>query len=189
MNYFLALRPTRSVRDRLAEVAGRLQAWGLAARWVDPDDYHLTLCFFGRLEETEVRTIPWSVNDVASSLCAPSLHLPGLGAFAGKREPRVVYAAVGDPEGWCVDLHLDLHDALGERPGRHFHPHITLCRPSGGGAPGNWPALLEAHGRADWGDCEVGDLVFYRSWSGASGRRYEALERWKIPPAARQARA
>lgn len=188
MNYFLALRPTRNVRERLAGVAERLRAWGLGARWVDPEDYHLTLCFLGRLDDAEARTIPWSINDVAGSLCGPTLHLPGLGAFAGKREPRVVYAAVGDESGWCMDLHLDLQDALGERPERHFHPHITLCRPQGGTDTGNWPGLLEAHGRADWGDCDVGELVYYRRRQGP-GSRYEALERWRIPPTAQRVRA
>jgi 2'-5' RNA ligase len=189
MNYFLALRPTRSVRDRLAAVAERLQAWNLSGRWVDPEDYHITVCFLGRLEDTEARTIPWSVNDVARSLCAPNLDLPGLGACAGKREPRVVYAAVGDPDAWCMDLHLDLQDALGERPKRHFHPHITLCRPRGGGEGNTWPALLGAHGRADWGSCDVGELISYRSLPAGGAERFQALERWRIPPAAERATA
>lgn len=183
MNYFLALRPTRNTRDRLAAVADRLRLWGTGASWVDPEDYHITLCYFGRLEAADVRSIPWSVNDVAWAMCAPELTLPGLGAFAGRREPRVVYAAVGDEDGWSMDLHLDLHDALGEKPSRHFHPHITLCRPRGGsGDPEVWPRLLEAHGCADWGECELGELVFYESRPG-NVPRYHALERWPIPRA------
>ncbi|MDA3960040.1 MAG: RNA 2',3'-cyclic phosphodiesterase [Planctomycetota bacterium] len=181
MNHFLAIRPDGATRDRLAAIAERLQRWGLNARWVDPEDYHITICFLGHIDAAELRSVPWSVADVGSALCPPDLRLPGLGAFGGRREPKTVYAAVDDPGGWCMDLHLDVHDALGMRPEHHFHPHITLCRPSGrGDGDDAWPRLLEAHGLAEWGSCVAQELCLLASDPLGDGRRYRTLERWPI---------
>ena len=162
MNHFIALAPDADTRDRLAAVADRLRAWDLPARWVHPDDYHLTVAFLGPLEAAELQGGLWAVNDVARSLFTPQLDLPGIGAFGGKHEPRVVYAAVGDPAGYCRDLHGDLQDCFGERPQPHYLPHITLCRPSGGRSGAEWRPLFEAFGQALWGSCAVDGLVLYR---------------------------
>lgn len=182
MNHFLALRLADSTRSRLAALAERLQAWDIPARWVHPDDYHLTVCFLGPLDQTVAHAIGWSINDVAESLTTPDLQLPGLGAFAGRSEPRIVFAAVADAGRYCLDLHGDLQDALGERPEANYRPHITLCRPRPNKAIGGrrWSDLIEAHGLADWGACEVTDLVLYRS-DPNGGRRYRALESWPVP--------
>lgn len=180
MNYFLALRPTAAARERLATIAERLQRWEYPARWVHPDDYHITIAFLGQLGDSELRSVPWAVNDVGHALLAPSLHLPGLGAFGGAHEPRVVYAAVGDPDGWCDDLHADCMEALGESVEARFKPHITLCRPNGrDGGRRDWRTLFEACGQALWGSMEVDAFGFFVSQQGTP--RYQLLESWPIP--------
>jgi len=142
VNHFLALRPAAHVRDRLAEVAARLRAWELPARWVHPEDYHCTLCFLGHLDDDEARVLPRAVDEVAGSLEAPPLTLDGLGAFGGKRMPRTVFAALGDPEEALAGYHHDLAQAAEEPPERRFRPHLTLARPTGSGEPGrDWPDL------------------------------------------------
>lgn len=180
MHYRLAIRPDADTRGRLAAIAERLRAWGLPARWVDPEDYHIAVCHLGRLDAAEQRALPWSVADVAASLLPGALTLPGLGASGGRREPATVYAAVGDPGRWCADVHLDLHDALGMRCPPHLLPQITLCRPFGGDADTVWPRLLEAHGQATWGPCDVDELCLLAFDPGAEVRRYRVVTAWPI---------
>lgn len=182
MNHFLALRPAAHVRDRLAEVAARLRAWELPARWVHPEDYHCTLCFLGHLDDDEARVLPRAVDEVAGSLEAPPLTLDGLGAFGGKRMPRTVFAALGDPEEALAGYHHDLAQAAEEPPERRFRPHLTLARPTGSGEPGrDWPDAFAAFGDADWGACPIEALVFCRRRPGRpQGPAYEILERWAL---------
>jgi 2'-5' RNA ligase len=186
MNHFLALKLADQARDRLAAVAERLQAWQLPAAWVHPGDYHLTLAFLGELDEDESRVLPHLVADVAGSLRRPRLRFSGLGAFGGRTEPRVVFAALDDPEHACFGMHTDLCAALCLRADPQFSPHVTLCRPRPGGARDiagagtrDWPALFAANGLADWGDCPTTDLVFC---SGGADRplRYTELARWQL---------
>jgi 2'-5' RNA ligase len=185
MNHFLALRLADSPRDRLAALADRLRAWELPARWVHPEDYHLTLVFLGDLDADEAHLVPTLVADVAGSLRRPRLRFAGLGAKGGRREPRVVYVALADDESACAGMQRDLGECLEVEADRAFLPHVTLCRPARG-APckrlptdRDWPHLLEAHGLADWGDCPTTDLVLYRSEPDGA-IRYRELARWPL---------
>ncbi|MBA3685960.1 MAG: RNA 2',3'-cyclic phosphodiesterase [Planctomycetes bacterium] len=196
MNHFLALRLADAPRDQLAALSSRLQAWDLPANWVHPDDFHLNLLFLGRCDADEARTLPYTIEDLAQSLPRPQLRLAGLGAFGGRTEPRVVYAALEDRDGACARAHLDLCDALGMKPEAHFHPHVTICRPRPphphdathpsirSARPGrrDWPTLLEAHGLADWGECPTTELVLYRSTDRTP--RYAELASWRLLKAA-----
>ncbi|MFW5846347.1 MAG: RNA 2',3'-cyclic phosphodiesterase [Planctomycetota bacterium] len=181
MRLFFAFDLSESTRERVAAVAERLRAWDLPARWTHPADYHITTLFLGDVPEHEAGSIEYSVDDFADSLTAPALRLPGLGAFAGRQAPRIVYAAVEDRLGWCGEVHRDLAEIISHDVEPHFQPHITLCRPDQqrSADPARWRAVFEANGLADWGPCELTDLVLYRS-TGGPGPRYEALQRWPI---------
>jgi 2'-5' RNA ligase len=184
MNTFLALRLADGPRDRLARVVERLQAWELPAAWVHPEDLHLTVRFLGRLDPDESAAIPHAIDLVAGAVRQPRLRLAGLGAWGGRNEPRVVFAALEDTEAACVGMHLDLSAAVGMEPEREFAPHITLCRPKPqreAVPPGcDWPQLLEAHGQADWGACETTHLVLYCAESDRDGPRYRELASWPL---------
>jgi 2'-5' RNA ligase len=187
MNHFLALRLADEPRDRLAAVAERLQAWQLPASWVHPEDYHVTVAFIGELDDDEQRILPHVVGDVAGSLRRPRLRFSGLGAQGGRSEPRVVFAALDDPEQACAGIHADLCAALDVSAQRQFAPHVTLCRPrpatarelASGSGGRDWPGMFAANGLADWGDCPTTDLVFYQS-GGNRPTRYLELARWRL---------
>lgn len=181
MGCFLAWRLAESTREQLSQLSDRLQAWQLAARWVHPDDLHLTVAFFGAVPADEIGALEWSLDDVASAAQVPALSLPGLGAFSGSDAPRTVYAAVADPAEACSDLHRDVCDALGEPAEKNYRPHITLCRPRKGSDREHrgWRDLLEAHGLADWGACQLDGLELCRRVEAGYGQpRYQTLARW-----------
>ncbi len=182
MHHFLALRLADASGDRLAAVSERLQAWGLAAQWVHPDDYHLTLAFLGACDAQDLAGLRYAVDDIARTLIAPRLLLSGLGAWGGKTEPKIVYAACTDADHLCAITHASLAEALQIERDVHFHPHITLARPSARGAAGpargTWPVLLAAHGEANWGTCPTTNLVLYARSTGTP--RYDIVESWPL---------
>lgn len=182
MHHFLALRLADEPRDRLAAISERLQAWGLSAQWMHPDDYHLTLAFLGACSAEDLVGLRYAVDDIARTLIQPQLQLSGLGAWGGKTEPKIVYAACTDADHLCVLTHASLAEALQIDRDVHFHPHITLARPhsrgASGSARGTWPDLLAAHGDADWGPCPTTHLGLFRRTAGMP--RYEQLESWPL---------
>ena len=101
------------------------------ARWIDAENFHITLRFIGDVDER-------TADDVASSLDQVSrpcfsVELNGLGAFGG-RKPHSVWAGVAmTPE--LAELQADLErrmQRLGLPPERRkFAPHVTLARVRG----------------------------------------------------------
>ncbi len=98
------------------------------ARWIDRENYHITLRFIG---DVDGRTADEVVNALARIQRAPfSLRIRGLDAFGGNK-PHSVFAAV-ERSTALAELHGEHERAMhriGLKPdGRKFTPHVTLAR-------------------------------------------------------------
>jgi len=99
------------------------------ARWVSPDQLHLTLRFIGDTDEAQCT----SIQSALAGVTAPpfELALQNIGWFPARGNPHVLW--VGLPESpQLLSLHQDIEIALlsagvlpDERP---FSPHITIAR-------------------------------------------------------------
>jgi 2'-5' RNA ligase len=98
------------------------------ARWVDPENYHVTLRFIGDIDGT-------SANEIASMLTRIDrkpfdVTVQGLSSFGG-RKPRAVVANIA-PTRPLIELQAELErlmQRIGLDPeGRKFIPHVTLAR-------------------------------------------------------------
>ena len=99
------------------------------ARWIDPENYHLTLSFIGDIGQPLAGEIERRLEPLAESLSF-TVRLTGLAAFGGDR-PRSLFAAA---EPTAELLHLQaaqdrlLRRAGAEPEARKFIPHVTLAR-------------------------------------------------------------
>lgn len=98
------------------------------ARWIDPDNYHVTLRFIGDVDDRLASEIAQLLDQVRRR--AFRLQFDGLGSFGGRR-PRAVFAAI-EPSNPLMELqaeHERLMQRVGLEPeGRKFTPHVTLAR-------------------------------------------------------------
>jgi 2'-5' RNA ligase len=98
------------------------------ARWIDPENYHLTLRFIGDVDEMTAQEVASMLGRVQRG--AFEVHLDGLTSFGG-RKPRAVVASVA-PEPQLMDVqaeHERLMQRIGLEPeGRKYTPHVTLAR-------------------------------------------------------------
>ncbi len=125
---FTGLTLPASIQDQLCLMKGGIAS----ARWIEPDDLHLTLRFFGDMD-------PASASELASALDhirpAPfTLRLGDLGFFGGK-SPRMVWigAHPSEPLSALQQAHEMLAQRLGYPPEkRKYTPHVTLARLRGG---------------------------------------------------------
>jgi len=121
---------------------------GLAgARWIEPEDYHITLRFFGDVDNRMAQDL---ADDLAEaehfSRGLPLVvELDELGVFGGD-QPRALYARV-KPDPLLARL-AATHESLARRNGlkpetRKFTPHVTLARLRGVSAPaaGAWLSM------------------------------------------------
>ena len=98
------------------------------ARWIDPENYHLTLRFIGDVDDAVAAEIASVLGRIRRN--GFGLQLDGLTSFGG-RKPRAVVAAVA-PQRAVMELqaeHERLMQRVGLEPeGRKYTPHVTLAR-------------------------------------------------------------
>jgi 2'-5' RNA ligase len=112
----------------VGQALGMLRGGLPGARWVDPENYHLTLRFIGDVDDITAQEIALMLGRVKRG--AFDLHLEGLMSFGG-RKPRAVVAAVAQAQA-LLDVqaeHERLMQRIGLEPeGRKYTPHVTLAR-------------------------------------------------------------
>ena len=112
------------VGQSLATLRGGLPG----ARWIDPENYHLTLRFIGDIDDVMAHEIAFMLGNVRR--LSFELRLDGLLSFGG-RKPRALVAAVS-PIAPLMELQAEqerLLQRLGLEPeGRKYTPHVTLAR-------------------------------------------------------------
>ncbi len=118
--------------DLSPEVAAQLQ--GLCcgvpgARWVRPEQMHLTLRFIGEVDGGVFQDIKEGLGGITSPPF--SLQVKGLGVFPPRKTPRVLWAGVAPVEqaGGLRNRIENVLVGMGLEPeGRKYSPHITLAR-------------------------------------------------------------
>jgi RNA 2',3'-cyclic 3'-phosphodiesterase len=100
-----------------------------AVRWVDPDDFHLTVRFIGEVDHATF----YDIGEVLTSISMRpfDLTLKGLGTFPPRGAPHTLWTGVDDQEKLLsLKRRIDrVVDEVGiERERRKFAPHVTLAR-------------------------------------------------------------
>lgn len=98
------------------------------ARWLDPDDYHLTLSFIGDVDDILSEGV---IEELASVHSDPfDIVLDGFGNFGGDRPRALVFMAQASAQ--MINVHKQQERALRrasvELERRKFVPHVTLAR-------------------------------------------------------------
>src|SRR3954470_20494582 len=121
---FTGLEIPKALGEELSLLRGGLPG----ARWIDPENYHVTLRFIGDVDEETAQEIAWLLGKVRRKDF--ELRLDGLFSFGG-RKPRAIVAAVA-PSQSVMELQAE-HERLMQRvgldpEGRKYTPHVTLAR-------------------------------------------------------------
>ncbi|UUP17398.1 RNA 2',3'-cyclic phosphodiesterase [Nitratireductor thuwali] len=172
---FTALEIPRDAALSLSLLRGGLPG----ARWIDVENYHLTLRFIGDVEGH----VADEIADALDRVRRPSfqLTLSGVGAF-GQKKPHAIWAGVAPSP--------DLHSLQGEiericqRLGlladpRKFTPHVTLARLRGA-SPADVAAYLSARGNFAAMPFKVGRFVLMSARDSIGGGPYIIEEAWPL---------
>ena len=121
---FTGLEIPKEVAASLSLLRGGLPG----ARWIDPENYHITLRFIGDIDDRLAVDIASLLNGMRRRRF--EVRFGGVQAFGG-RKPRAIVVAV-EPIQPLLELqaeHERLMQRLGLEPdGRKFTPHVTLAR-------------------------------------------------------------
>lgn len=128
---FIAVKinPENELLDQLAALKEDLG--DEAIKWVEENNLHLTLRFFGDTTADQVAKIKSILDDVAQNHGSFKIELKGLGFFKRNRQPQVLFAKIVDVEKLRL-LAGEIEDRIGEagleKETRKFKAHLTLAR-------------------------------------------------------------
>jgi len=131
---FIAINLPPTVRARLAQLERELEVAFVAgaARWVRPEQIHLTLKFLGDVPEESLSDLEAALRRACASSAPLELRAEGLGCFPHARNPRVLWVGLlGD-----LDRLEELRARVEEQTrhwsardaARPFQPHLTIAR-------------------------------------------------------------
>lgn len=99
------------------------------ARWIAPENYHITLRYIGDVDHQTADEVADSLDRLSNSLRF-GVRLTQLGSFGGDK-PRALFAGVEPSEALArlQSAHERVLQRAGLPPeGRKFVPHVTLAR-------------------------------------------------------------
>ncbi len=155
------------------QLALSLKRGGLyGARWIDPENYHITLCFIGDVDNATANEISYELDRVSSA--EPfRIRLSHLGTFGGDK-PRALYAGVENNEALqrLQAAHERVLRRVGVTPeGRKFVPHVSLARLRGV-SPIEVADLIHGMGHFAPFEFRVGRFVLFSSKASVGGGPY-----------------
>ena len=176
LRLFVGLGLPEDLRDTLAMLERGIPG----ARWIDSDNYHVTLRFIGEVPDDRAEDIDSALGAVQAAPFA--LSLAGVGHFGKLRKARSVWAGVEATDS-LNRLRASVESAI-VRAGlpaeeRKFRPHVTLARIKG--ETGHHVAnFLSEHGAFRAPPFEVRAFDLYESRLTRHGAMYRPLRRYDL---------
>jgi RNA 2',3'-cyclic 3'-phosphodiesterase len=192
---FAALALPPQATDRLAAAVARARAVDPSLRWVPPEQWHLTLAFFGEVPEPRVDDLTERLRRASSRTSPIAMRLGPPATFGSVSRARVVYTGLVDGAQATSRLAASCR-AAGRRigltgddlaPDARFRPHVTLARVAPPRDVTEVLAALTTDDPPGW-RCSQALLVRSDLGAGEGGRpRHQALARldFRQPSAAR----
>lgn len=162
------------VPDEIADGLIALQSGVPDARWVAPENFHVTLCFAGDVQGSVMRDLEEELADVNGPRFAVALS--GVHSFASGRQPRALVATIQKNErlDWLQQRVSTVARNCGiEIERRKFRPHVTLARFANGAEAGHHLAqFMASHSTFKAGPWIADHFALYSSRTGRGGSVY-----------------
>ncbi len=190
MRLFVALEIPAVVRDNLAALINDLRASDASssknkARWVRPENLHVTLKFIGNVDAGKIDPIREALAEVCSG-SAVALHFRGLGFFPNEKRPRVLWVGIEAspnlaPLAASIDARLEKSGI--PRETRDFSPHLTLARFDPPGISETLRAAAQESASKEFGAVRTGEFHLFESKTRPTGAEYTRLSSFSFAKA------
>lgn len=152
-------------------------------KWVDENNLHLTLKFFGETEEEKIDEIIDLIDDAVYDTTSFEISLKNTGIFGSSYKPRVIWFGFEnyDP---VTDLFKRLKENL-ETTGYHydrqnFVPHLTVGRVKFIKDIKHFQQVIGNFKNVDLQKEKISKLILFESILSRKGPTYEVIEEFEL---------
>ncbi|MSP51764.1 MAG: RNA 2',3'-cyclic phosphodiesterase [Alphaproteobacteria bacterium] len=177
---FVAIDLPDALRRQLAFLESGIRG----ARWVAPEQLHLTLRFIGEIDGAQFEELRWALGQIEAD--AFDLVLSGFGHFPTRGAPHTLWVGVA-PNPVLSLLRVKINSVVaGLRlpcEERNYYPHVALARLKGARAT-HVAAYIADHGVFVAPAFTVDEFLLYQSFLGAGGAVHRVEVGYPLRPRA-----
>jgi len=167
------------LKAKISGIQEKLKAAGADVSWTRPEGMHLTLKFFGEIEDKRIPKIEKALDAVVDGIPTFTLSVSGMGTFPDMRRPRVIWIGLKEDGGNLLRLQKGVEEDL-KKTGfpsedRRFTPHITLGRIRSNKNTDKLLRLIEEEKVEELGSFDVSEVHLIKSELKPAGAEYTEL--------------
>ena len=186
MRTFLAFEVDKDVHNRVLQLTGQFKNMDRNVRWVRPENAHVTIHFFGEVEQVDVPEIESIIKKATEHISPFVVEVHGISAFPSLERASVIWYGIVMHEN-LLEVYNAVRDGLMGKnlveklETRRYTPHLTAGRVRRRINP-KLLQELRLHGRESFGSFTVDSLVLFKSTLSGSGRGpfYEKLSIFQL---------
>lgn len=132
MRIFISFNLPKKIKSEVSKIQDYLKKTGLEAKWVKPENTHLTIAFLGSINPEQITVVKEIVNKVNQRLNPIKLTLSEISAFPNVSRARVIFVGLSGQIETLNKIAKEAQEELkrkniwfDEKP---FVAHLTLGR-------------------------------------------------------------
>ena len=181
---FLAIELPVTILKKIGEVQEDMKSSQADVRWVSSERIHLTLKFFGNINESRIEPIVKSIEGLIQTTPPFPLRVTGIGAFPHLRNPRVIWIGLLDEKDILIPfqkrIEAELEKIEFEPEGRPFQAHLTLGRVKSSRGRDELVNRMERYREEEFGAFRVEKVTLFKSDLRPTGPIYTALREIRL---------
>ena len=180
---FIAIKisPKNEFFDLLSGLKESL--YGEDIKWVEKNNYHLTLHFLGDTTQEQVPEIQLALENLSQKFQQFQFNLKGIGYFKSKGQPRVLFANIENfltLKQLAIEIEKQMVTIGFKKEVREFKPHLTLGRIKFIKSKNNFYSLVKKFEETEIQKVVVSEIIFYQSILNPSGPIYKSIKIVKL---------
>lgn len=158
----------------------QLKLKGDKIKWVDPDNFHLTLKFIGETDEDLLLEIISEIENLLENFNRFKITLLGFGRFSTRKHTRVIWLGIDDPNNQLSIIANKLNRSLkplGIKPEQKtFKAHLTVGRVKFIQNERVLSDFMNTYSNQKFQEISIDEIILYESVLTSSGPVYNSLK-------------
>lgn len=179
---FLAIEIPSDLLDSIIDIQDELKKSNSQVKYVEKENLHITLKFFGEITQDKVEDIVSSTENILKNYKPTILSLKNLGAFPNKDYLKVLWVGI-EKNNILLDIQKALdneYSELGFKKERNFTSHITLGRVKGSKNKNQLKEIMKTNSDISIGEMNLNKIVLKKSVLTPNGPIYSTIHSFEL---------
>jgi 2'-5' RNA ligase len=185
-HYFIGVPVAEHVATRIGIWVNENKEKYSFKKWVDPQDYHITLSFLGKASDLQLEKLKQQLPMIVHEIPSFELMITHFGQFGESASPRILWVGT-EESALLASLQKEVEDACSiagfVAEARKYNPHITVARNWQGHKSFQLPVFSDINTLKDLG-WDIPEICLYRSHLDRIPK-YECLMKFALKEARR----